>query len=99
MNHHEGLLAAVPVGVRPVVHAGVVDDLVGVGALAVGEEDPVQVPPLVLEGVEALEDGGLGDHVLALGGEHRRPHGGGEEDCAGVAATRALHRVHRVVLT
>ena len=68
-------------------------DLIWLRALPVCEEHPVQVSPLVLEGVEALQHRGLGDHVLALGGEHRRPHGGGEEYSARVPATCGLNLI------
>ena len=68
-------------------------DLVWLGALPVSEEHSVQMSPLVLKGVETLQHRGLGDHVLALGGEHRGPHGGGEEHSPRVTATRALHLV------
>ena len=40
--------------------------LVGSGALSVGPEDPVDVAPVSFEGVQALQDGGLRDEVLAL---------------------------------
>ena len=55
-----------PVGVNPVVHRRVVADLVRGGALAVGPEYPVDVAAVILEGVQALQDGGLCDEVLAL---------------------------------
>ena len=58
----------------------------------------MDVPLLVLEGVERLEDGGLGDEVLPLRGEAGLAHGGGQVDGARVAAARRLHSVHQVVL-
>ena len=51
-----------------------------------------------LEAVESIKDHGLGDEVGALGAIHKLPGGGHQEDGPGVAATRALHGGHGVVL-
>ena len=66
--------------------------------LPVGPEHPVDVPLLVLKGVQRLQDGRLRDEVLALSGEARLADGGGQIDGAGIAPARRLHGVHEMVL-